>query len=165
MPNLNIKQNFLSPTGFRLVFSRLPNIVYFVQSANVPGMGSGVTEQPTPLKTVYRHGDRIEYQDFVANIRVDEYVAGYKEIVGWLKGLTYPEEFAQHANLIAGYGLYSDATLFLLDSKQNPGVQVKFVDMFPTNIGDIAMNTTESDINYVTCDITFRYASYTIDAI
>lgn len=162
MANLGIKQNFLSPTGFRLVFHRLPNLVYFVQTANVPGLSTGVVEQPSPFKTIYRHGDKIEYQDFVATIRVDEYMEGYKEIVGWLKGLTAPDTFDQYVNLIEGDGLYSDSTLFILDSKQNPGVQVKFKDMFPTNIGDIQMNTTESDINYVTCDITFKYGSYEI---
>ena len=165
MPNLEIKQNFLSPTGFRLVFHRLPNVTYFVQSANIPGLSTGVTEQPTPFKTIYRHGDKIDYQDFVANIRVDEYMEGYKEIVGWLKGLTAPENFDQYANLLEGDGLYSDATLFILDSKQNPGVLVKFRDMFPTTIGDIQMNTTEADINYVSCDISFRYGSYDIEKV
>jgi hypothetical protein len=89
----------------------------------------------------------------------------YNEIYDWMMGLTKPKSFDQHKALKEGDGLYSDATLIVLDSRQNPGLEVTFHDIFPINLSAIQMDTTQSDINYITCDITFEHNGHEVKKI
>jgi hypothetical protein len=156
-------QNYLNPVEFRFTINRLPNTKFFVQSAIVPDMSTGVTEQMTPFKTIYRPGDKITFGEFTITVIADENLDSFIETYNWLIGLTKPESFEQYANLIAGDGLYSDATLTLLSSAKNPNVDIVFYDMFPISIGQIPLNITSSSVDAPTFDITFKYSSYKIN--
>jgi len=37
-----------------------------------------------------------------------------------------------------------------------------FQDLFPTSIGDINFNTTDTDVNYVTNTVTFKYKIFKV---
>ena len=84
----------------------------------------------------------------------------YIETWNWLIALTKPENFEQYANLIAGDGVYSDATLTILSSKKNPNIEIRFKDMFPISVGSVPLATNATDVVPPTVDITFKYSSY-----
>lgn len=151
-----VQQNFLSPVEFKFVIHRLPNVAFFVQQVNIPGLTTGVTEQPNPFKVIYRHGDKVDFDDLEVIVRVDENMETYKEIFNWIVGLTKPHNFSEYANLVEGDGLYSDATLYIMNSNKNANIQIEFKDIFPTSLGQIQMDTTSSDIVYPTTTITFK---------
>lgn len=160
--------NFLNPTGFRFVIKRLPHVSFYVQGANVPGISIGTTEQATPFKTIYYHGDKINYNTFSVSIRLDEYMKSFTEIKNWMEGLTSPDNFRQYANLAKdpnGDNLYSDATLAILDSRGNVSIEIGMKDIFPINIGDIVLNVTDQDINYISLDVTFQTMGFDVNII
>ena len=158
----NIKQNYLSPIEFRFLIKRLPYTEFFTQSANVPGLSISAIERATPFKTLYFSGDNVTFNEFTVNVRVDENMNNYQEIFNWIVGLSFPDNFDQYANLSAGDGIYSDATLMIMTSGKNPNIQIVYKDIFPTSLGDIQLNTTSGDVDYATCDITFKIGSYEI---
>jgi hypothetical protein len=161
-----MQQNFLSPVGFKFAIKRLPNVSFYVQGASIPGMNATSTTVATPFKSMHFAGDKLEYESFTLTVRVDEYMDSYNEIYDWLVGLTKPETFDQYKDLKKSqYGLYSDASLVILDSRGNPSLEVHFKDIFPSAIGNIVFDTTRSDINYVTCDLTFEHNGFTIHKI
>lgn len=153
-------QNFLNPNEFRFTLSRLPHVEFFVQGIQLPDISSSPIEQPTPFKTIYRPADKIEFGDLTLTVLVDEDMQSYLETWNWLIGLTKPENFEQYANLLAGDGIYSDATLTILSSKKNPNIQITFKDMFPISVGSIALATNQSDVIPPVVDMTFKYSSY-----
>lgn len=157
-------QNFLSPVEFQFTIKRMPTVQYYVQSINIPGISSGFTEQQTPFRNTYRHGDKLTYDDLTITIAVDENLTGYMETYSWLKALTKPEEFEQYTGLLGadGDGLYSDATLTVVNSSKKPNIEITFADIFPTFIGAITMNTASSDVPIITCDLTFKYNHFKI---
>lgn len=158
-----MQQNFLSPTGFKFTIKRLPNVSFFVQAATIPGISMNVTESPTPFTSIYFTGDKLTYDQFTVTVRVDEYMDSYNEIFDWMIGLAKPESFDQYKNLKNSTdGLYSDATLTVLNSRKNPAIEVSFKDMFPVSLGAIELDATESDVNYKTCDITFQHNGHSI---
>ena len=57
-------------------------------------------------------------------------------------------------------GLYSDATLFILTSKNNPNIEIRFSDIYPISLSGLDYNQQESDINYLTANVTFAYKIY-----
>jgi len=157
-------QNFLSPVEFQFVIERMPTVQYYVQAISIPGISSGFTEQITPFRNTYRHGDKLTYDDLTITIAVDENLTSYMETYSWLKALTKPEEFEQYAGLLGadGDGLYSDATLTVLNSSKAPNIEITFSDLFPTFIGAINMNTASTDVPVITCDLTFKYNQFKI---
>lgn len=161
------KQNFLSPIGFRFIIKRLPNTTFFVQSANIPGITSSSAEMPTPFKNLNIQQDKLEYEDLQVTVRMDEYLDAYSEVREWMFGLGTPNSFDEAVPLHAALPgekdrVYSDATLSVFDSRKNAGVMFNFRDIFPVGIGTMTMDTTQSDVNYVTCDFTFKHNGFTV---
>jgi len=56
----------------------------------------------------------------------------------------------------------SDGTLNVLSSANTPNFKVKFLNMFPVSISDLVFDATDSDIDYLTADVTFKYTIYNI---
>ncbi len=153
-------QNYLNPIEFKLVLERLPHIEFFIQSINIPGISSGVTEQPTPFRTVYFPGDKITFEDLTMTVLVDEDLKSYYDAWFWLSGLTRTDGFDSYQAIESGDGISSDASLFVTTNAKNPNIQIKFKDMFPVSIGSISLATNQSGPTPVTFDITFRYSAY-----
>lgn len=161
-----MQQNFLSPIGFRFTIKRLPNVEFFIQGATVPGINMSPTLSATPFKTLRFAGDKLEHETFTVTVRLDEYMESYNEIFNWMVGLTKPDSFDQYKNLKGSdNGLYSDASLIILDSKGNPGIEVHYKDVFPVSLSTINFDTTQTDVNYATCDITFEHNGHTVKKI
>ena len=72
-------------------------------------------------------------------------------------GKLYNEEFGRTEEL-----LYSDATLEVLNSSLTPQFLVKLYGMFPVSLSTLQFDATETDIEYFTADVTFKYTLYTI---
>jgi hypothetical protein len=58
--------------------------------------------------------------------------------------------------------IYSDGTLQILTSSQIPNFQVVFRDLFPYTLSTLTFDATETDINYFTADVSFKYTIYDI---
>lgn len=169
--------NYLSPLGFRFILDRTPTTNYFVQATNIPTITLGDFDEETPLVNLPYPGDKLRFSPFDITFRVDEDLRNYYEIYQWLIGLGYPESTDQRASFgsqtrgsnLAGTGgaasVYSDASLIILTSAQNPNVEVKFRDCFPIDLSTLQFNTTAQDVNYLEASVTFRYSLYTIDLI
>jgi len=58
--------------------------------------------------------------------------------------------------------MFSDATLTILSSKNNPILEVRFQDVFPLSVGSLEYNQGASDIEYLVSNVTFAYKIYEI---
>jgi hypothetical protein len=126
----------------------------------------GYTPMATPFKTLKSAGDKLEFDSFTITVRLDEYMESYNEIYNWMVALTKNESYSQFEQLEKSeYGLYSDASLIILNSRQNPGLEVTFKDVFPTSLSDVRFDTTVSNVSYVTCDITFQHNGHVVNKI
>ena len=159
--------NFLSPLGFKFTLRRSPTLNFFLTDINIPSVMLGFIETPTPFKIIEFPGDRLDFGDLQITFKVDEKMENYLEIFNWLVALGFPEDYKQYKKLADKQpgdkeGIYSDATLTVLNSVYVPILEIKFEDIFPIAIGDIDFTTTDSDINYVTNTATFKYKVFTI---
>ena len=175
--NLNDRQiknrNFLSPTGFKFTLSRAPKVAFFSNSANIPGLNFGVAIQPTYLKDIPTPGDKIEFEDFTLRFLVDEDLSNYMQIQNWIRGLGYPESLKEIFDLqkerdrVDTYDsclmdIYSDGTLTVLTSSQNPKFKIMFKDLWPYNLTTLNFDATDTDIEYFTAQVSFKYTIYEI---
>lgn len=169
--------DLLQSTKFRLTFDRLPGLTYFCQTANFPGVSLTEVLRNTPFVDLYAPGEKIVYDTFNATFIVDEDLRSWTEVHDWIRGMTFPTSFEEYARLseqAAGsqIGLntnlkpqYSAATLTLFTNKNNPNFRLKFVDMFPTSLSTIILNTQDTAEVIVTADATFRFAYYNYERI
>ena len=163
-------RNFLSPTGFKFILNKAPKVSFFGNQVNIPQMTLGVAEQPTYLRDIPLPGDKIQFEDFSLRFLVDENLDNYMEIFSWIRALGFPESLEEiydwqssNPNAPAGELNYTcDGTLNVLSSSNTPNFKVKFLDMFPVSLSDLDFDATDSDIDYLTANVTFKYTIYNI---
>jgi hypothetical protein len=179
-------QDYASPTQFKFSIIKLPKVEYFCTAVNIPGISLGVGNQPTPLKDIAQPGDTLEYENLTMTFMVDENLENYQEIHGWLRGLGFPGDHIEFKNLISSgsdrfpianqsvskepgkvkYGttdqgpVFSDATLSILTSKNNPVTEIRFRDVFPITLSGLQYNQQAGDVDYLTATVDFRYTIY-----
>ena len=181
------KFDYAEPTKFRFGVIKLPKVEFFCTAANIPGISLGQANQPTPLKDIPIPGDKLDYDNLNISFLVDENLENYREIHGWLTGLGFPKDTSQFRALQGASadrypttsnvglnkelgsikkavqddgGLYSDATLFVLSSKNNSALEVRFRDIYPVSLSGLEYNQQETDIQYLTANVTFAYKIY-----
>ena len=162
-------RNFLSPVGFKFTLAKEPKVAFFCNSAKIPEITLGTEVQATYLKDIDVPGDKITYGDLSLKFLVDEDMVNYMAIHNWITGLGFPETTQQYKNLITDEeGLqdpkraFSDGSLYILDSNYNTNAVVKFKDLFPISLTSLDFNSTQTDIQYFTADVTFKYTVYNI---
>ena len=164
-------RNFLSPTGFKFVLKRSPKVAFFCNQANIPDITLGIANQPSYLRDIPIPGDKLQFGDLSLRFLVDENLENYMEIQNWMRGLGYPEDVKQFRDLsdegiIQGnytndrQNIYSDGTLQILNSNLVAKFQVFFKDLFPYSLSTITFDATQTDIEYFTADVGFKYTMY-----
>ena len=161
-------RNFLSPVGFNFKLTKEPKVSFFCNSARIPEISLGTAVQPSYLKDLDVPGDKLTYGDFSLRFLVDENLSNYMAIHNWLTGLGYPESAQDFKDLITTGGVqdlknqFSDGSLHILNSNYRDVAVVKFKDLFPISLTSLDFEATDSDINYFTADVTFKYTVYNI---
>ena len=181
------KMDYASPVQFRFKIAKLPEVEFFIQTVNVPGISLGSAIVPTPLYNYPIPGDEISFSSLDISFLVDENLNNYKELHDWLLGLGFPSKHQQYADLqatsadrfpgstkgslVAGVeipaplsegGIYSDATLTILNSKNIAKTEIRFQNVFPTIIGSLSYDVQASDVNYLQTTASFSYINYDI---
>jgi hypothetical protein len=166
-------RNFLAPTGFKFSLKRSPGVAFFCNQANIPSLDLGVATQPSYLKDIDVPGDKIQFGDLTLRFLVDEDLVNYMEIQNWIRGLGYPETLQEFDKLESeavlpgnfgrsGDNIYSDGTLQILSSNLVAKFNVNFKDMFPYSLSTITFDATDTDIEYFTADVSFKYTIYNL---
>lgn len=162
--------NPLSPNGFQFSVQKLPDITFFCQQVNLPGITLGEPVFATPFSTQPVPGDTLSYEPLNLQFMVDENMQNYRILYNWIVALGFPESYeqyiAQNSADTTAYGElaknYSDATLIILDSNNQPTQTIQFYDVFPTTIESMTFASTNEDVNYVIGNVTFKFGWYKI---
>ena len=181
------KMDYASPIQFRFKCTKLPEVEFTCQTANIPGISLGSGTQPTPLVDVPIPGDKISYQSLDISFLVDENLNNYKEIHDWLIGIGFPQNYTQFQNLqaegsdrfpgstrstaptgksvpqpLSEGGTYSDATLTILNSKNIAKTEIRFQNIYPTSLGSLSYDVKLADVDYLQALVSFNYMYYEI---
>jgi len=181
------KMDYASPIQFRFKCTKLPEVEFTCQTANIPGVTLGEGVMPTPLKDIPIPGDKLSFGSLDINFLVDENLNNYKEIHDWLLGIGFPQNHTQFQNLqatgadrfpgstrstavtgsstpqpLAEGGIYSDATLTVLNSKNIAKTEIRFQNVYPTSLGGLSYDVKLTDVDYLQASVSFSYMYYEI---
>lgn len=169
-PNQIENRNYLSPVGFKFLLTKDPKISFFSKNAKIPEISLGTLNQSNYLKNLDIPDDVLKFGDFTLQFIVDENMENYLSIYNWLYGLGFPETTEQYKDLIYDEnGLrdekqqYSDGTLFILNSNYRTVAKVIFKDLYPFSLSSLDFNSTNSDIEYFTAQVSFKYTIFNIE--
>ena len=181
------KQDYADPTKFKFSILKLPKVEYFCTAINLPGVSLADNySQPTPFRDIPLPGEKLSYDRLSMTFLVDENLENYQEIHGWLVGLGFPRDHSEFRDLVGAgsdrfpvsnesvstepgkvkFGTtdqgptFSDATLTVLSSKNNPQVEIRFRDLFPVSLTGLQYDQQATDVEYLTSTVTFRYTIY-----
>jgi hypothetical protein len=156
-----LSNNALIGNYFQLQIDKIPNVVWFCQSANIPGIKLGEFEQPTTLSHPIRSPvGAIRFDDLDLIFRVDENLKNWLEIHNWLKEMsnyTNDTSFMKPWNQQRSYGV-----LKVTSSSYRPKIEVKFSALFPISLGGIQFSTVDSDSKEMIAAVKFAYSDYDV---
>ena len=166
-------RNFLSPLNFKMVLQRAPNLNFFLQGAEIPGLSfHGNIVMSTPLLDIPIPGERLLYNPLTVSFAVDEDFANYMEIFNWMLSLSAadlnpsaPFQLKTPISTDVTQSPRSDIKLMILTSSKNPNMEVTFESAYPSQLGALNFNSTGGDVNYLETTVTFEYVKYTINQI
>ena len=181
--------DYSSPTQFRFLINQLPKVQYFTTEASVPGITLTEGQFNTPLKDIELLGDKLTYEDLTIKFIVDENLENYIEMHTWLTGIGFPKDRSQFrdfrsttSNMSTStkgtskdigdvkattpeMAMTSDAVMTVLTNKNNPVVECRFRDVFPTSLSGLTYSQNNTDVDYLTAEVNFKYTIYEIHTL
>lgn len=149
--------DLLSANKFFVVINRFPKINFYTQRIPIPNvtLGSSIyyTNQDVDIKVP---GDKIEYDDLILSLLMDENLSGYIEIYDWLRACANSE-------LEEKDDLYSTLSIIFLTNNSQKNITFKFHNCFPYAIGGSGIDVSESEDQPLTMDVIFKYSHFTIE--
>ena len=183
------KLDYAAPTQFRFLINQLPKVQYFTTACNIPGISLGDVTFGTPLKDIPLIGEKLTYEDLNISFIVDENLENYIEMNKWITAIGFPKDrsqfrdfrgvtsntsvatradFSKQADVGAVQAstperpIFSDSVMTILTNKNNPVVECRFSDCFPTSLSGLDYNQNVTDVDYLTASVTFKYTLYEI---
>lgn len=162
--------NPLQSNGFLFSVVKLPTVSYFCQEVNLPSLTLPSADFENSLVMAPIPGEKLDFGELDVTFMMDENMTNYIAIHNWMIGLGFPESWDQYKNYIAQQtdGLnrnellagYSDGNLQILGSDNKATRTIHFVDMFPTSLGQLTLESTTNDTQYLAGRATFKYSFY-----
>lgn len=123
--------------------------------------------QPNPFTNIPHSGDHIDYDPLSVTFKVDENMNNWLAMHNWIKGLGFPNEFGEYAELAAGdrmtgMGIKSDLKLFILTSHRNAQREITFKHAHPFSLSGLEFDSTAPSVEYLESTVSFKYVSYDI---
>lgn len=165
--------NPLRLSAYQFSIQKLPDLTYFIQSTEIPQMTLGVAIQTSNVHDIKIPGETMEYGQLTLDFIVDEELKNWNAIYFWMIGLGYPtghDLYQMYLNNPVNQNSptelskgYSDGSLVLLDSANNPKQVFTFVDMFPINLSGLRFDSTTDSNPVAIASCTFEYTYYYIN--
>ena len=160
--------NYLSNISFRLTMEDAPNMTWFCQAVNIPGVTIEAIEVPTPMVNIPYHGSRVAFEELSVRFIVDEHLKNWMEIydrvvtLGLVEGGEEYRKLHAKSTTTARGGTVSTIVLSLLTSAMNPQIQFHFYEAFPISISALDFDSASVDLEYFTATAMFRYTNYKV---
>ena len=153
--------NLAEINAFKLVIGKIPETTYFCQKANLPGISIQEIRQQTPFNPVLYPGGQVTHEQFTVDFVVSENLTNWLEIYRWIRSCSTYKDFNEVVDV--DKSLVSDATLFILNSKNNLNYTVKFHNLFPKALTSIEFDYADTELSTLISSVDFAFSYYDIE--
>lgn len=152
--------NLAEINAFKLVIGKIPETTYFCQKANLPGISISEVRQETVFNPILYPGGQVTHESFSVDFVVSEDLTNWLEIYRWIRSCSTYEDTNDLVSLEKS--LVSDASLYVLNSKNNLNLTVRFKHLFPKTLTSIDFNYTDTELSTLISTVEFAFTSYEI---
>jgi hypothetical protein len=160
--------NLSSGTNFLLTISNFSNLNFFIQSSNLPGVGTSPKIIPTPVGDSHHAGDHLQYETLDVKFIVDESLQNWLVLYNWLRALSPThvidaQGVNQYKDRLENGELYSPAVLYVTTNSNNLNVKITFNNLFPIRLSSLPFDVTYPDDKKIFANCSFAYDWYDIE--
>ena len=140
-------------SNYFCVFSKIPNIVYYLNSINLPSTNNRkiIINMPKDSTMFHVAGHGSDNDDFMLEFLMDEDFRSYFTMLKWLRDNQYKENFVETE---------SNMSIIVLNNSKMPLLRIDFRDCIPTNIGEVQFQNMSADTQIWTA--TMSYYAYSV---
>ena len=150
-------RNFLAPQGFQLSIEKFPKVSFICQAVDIPGVRIPDIVVPSPFRDYSIAGTETEFEDLTVKFLIDENMENYTSILNWLKKTGLAEQYDTDKDPIE-----TQIVLQILNSNYNKICTVEYDDAFPVALSRLTFDSSDTNVNYMTANVTFKYSIYRI---
>ncbi len=160
--------NYLSNISFRLTMEDAPNLTWFCQAVNVPGVTIEGIDVFNPYATLPVAGNKVSFEELTVRFIVDEHLKNWSEIYNRIIAMGLAEGHEKYRVLRDSNPLhprgggYSTIVLTVLTSGMNPQMEFHFYEAFPITISALDFDSSAQDVEYFQSTASFRYQNYEV---
>jgi hypothetical protein len=158
--------NYLQPTSFKLTIDRkhYANLEFFAQAILHPALSMNPVEVPYKrISSVPFAGDKLTFTELTCMIIVDENLNSYTEMYNWMNRIVETVDTTPTNRLATKPPTMADITLSILSSHNNVTRTIKYLDCLPVSLGDMTLESTSGDVQYITFPATFRFSTFELN--
>ena len=160
MTDFTCDPNYLVPNGFKILIDRkeYPHLQFFAQQIEHPGLNIEASNVPFKRTGLPFPGETASFGSLTITALMDENMGLYEELYNWMLRFLEKKHLPQRGKLFRDENIpfYSDIRVSILTSHNNPNRSIKYVNAFPTTLGNIAFTAT-NDGEFITFPITFEF--------
>jgi len=146
--------------------NRLPGTTLMCQRVKMPDLTLKAIHTPNPFNKLNYSASSADYGTLKITFKVDEDMANYLEIMNWMTGLGFPNDFKQYKdlkdNVTGNAGIRSDASLVIYDSSKNANMEAVFRDCFPEELSDFEMYSTSTEAPWIMATAAFSIRDFSV---
>lgn len=146
-------QDLFSSNRFKLQLSQSVGesgiFEYNVTNFELPGLAMGISEYPTPARSLWVPGDNIELDDLSITFLVDKQLKSWRSIYNWIVSMRSLDTAGVNP-------IYRNANLIVLDAEFVPMFGIDFTNVFPYTLSGIEFSTTIEQVDTMTATATFK---------
>jgi hypothetical protein len=105
-------------------------------------------ETPYNNNQVVVPGNAIDYSSLSCIVLMDEDFEGYIQMIDWLKSFKDDDVWSN---------LVKDIRVHILNANKKTNLIFTFIGAFPTNLGELTLDSSQSDVTQITFNLEFRY--------
>lgn len=139
-----------SQSNYFCVFSKIPNLIYYIQSFALPSATNRKIQIDLPhTADYYVAGHKTDYDEITMNFIMDENFRGYFSLLEWMRKNEKKNTFEETIGAMS---------LVILNNAKMPIIRVDFRDVLCSSLGDIQFNNQESSsIQYYATFTSYKY--------
>jgi hypothetical protein len=155
--------NYLSGNRSVLTINELPDTSFTIVGFPLPGLQLPAPEHPSPYFQRPEFGETLLFESLDVDFIVMEDLSNWLEIYSWMNHLGAPRDKSKEHK--GRPFTYSDATVTVYSSHNNPLIRVHFKDCVPVALGNIAFTEDIQETTTVQSFMTMQYWRYDVELV
>ncbi|MNH59495.1 T4-like virus tail tube protein gp19 [compost metagenome] len=161
----NLIQNTMSGTNHKFVLHKTGHRIFNwnVQNFTLPDISITTAKATSSPKVASFElaGTALVFERLTVRFLMDENIEAWQEIYVWLKELV--DAYKHQPTSLYGQAESTAAIHITTNNHSSMGKVFTFRRLFPVRLGGIEFDSTSSDPNVLSCDVTFAYDVYDLE--